>query len=81
MAAGILETIGRVGTVVVVAPIALLGLDLLARGEYVGGVGFLGIVGLVLAIERYVITPREIPKRIASRLLAAFVTVEDSEEN
>ncbi|MFB6128716.1 MAG: hypothetical protein ABEJ47_03030 [Halorhabdus sp.] len=79
MAAGILETISRVGTVIVVAPIALLGGDLLVRGNYVGGLAFLGIVVLVLAIERYVITPAEIPQRVASRLVGAVVTVEESD--
>jgi len=80
MAAGILETISRVGTAVVVAPIALLGLDLLVQGEHAGGLAFLGIVGLILAIERYVLTPREIPQRIASRLVGALVTVEESDD-
>ena len=80
MAAGILETLSWVGTAVVVAPIALLGVDFLIRGNYVGGIAFLGIVGLILAIERYVITPGEIPQRVASRLVGALVTVEDSDD-
>ncbi|ACV11583.1 conserved hypothetical protein [Halorhabdus utahensis DSM 12940] len=80
MAAGILELIGRVGTVVVVAPIALLSLDLLVRGELVGGLAFLGIVGLILAVERYVITPSEIPRVIASRLVGSALSVDESDD-
>lgn len=81
MAPGILETLGRVGTAVVVAPIALLGVDFLVRGNYVGGLAFLGIVGLILAIERYVITPGEIPQLVASRLAGRLLGVEESEDN
>lgn len=80
MAAGIFEITGWVGTAVVVAPIALLGLDFLFRGNYLGGVAFLGIVGLILAIERYVVTPEEIPKRVASRFVSAIVTTEDTDD-
>jgi len=80
MAAGILELIGRVGTVVVVAPIALLSLDLLVRGELVGGLAFLGIVGLILAVERYVITPGEVPRVVASRLVGSALSVDESDD-
>ncbi|WEL20293.1 hypothetical protein [Halorhabdus sp. BNX81] len=81
MAAGILETVSRVGTALVVAPIAVLGLDFLVQGQTAGGLAFLGIVGLILALERYVITPREIPQRIVSYLVGSLFTVEDAADS
>lgn len=80
MASGILETVGRMATALVVIPIVLLGLDLLYRGQLLAGIGFLGIVGLILAFERYVTRPGDIPTMISNRLVSTVVTVEDTDE-
>ena len=79
MASGILETIGRAGTALVVAPIAILALDFLARGKVLGGLAFLSIVALILAVERYVYTPGDLLERFFGGLAGRVVRTDDDE--
>lgn len=80
MTSGILELVGQAGTVVIVAPILVLALDFIASGRVLGGVTFLGIVVLILAIERYVVTPGDLLERGLTGLVGAVVTT-DSTDN
>ncbi|QGN05945.1 hypothetical protein Hrd1104_00650 [Halorhabdus sp. CBA1104] len=80
MAAGLLETIGRVGTAVVVAPIAVIAVDFLASGRVVGGLTFLGIIGLIIAVERYVVTPGDLLQRGLSGLAGTIVKTESADD-
>ncbi|WP_135663999.1 DUF7533 family protein [Halorhabdus rudnickae] len=73
MASGILELIGQAGTVVVVAPILVLALDFLASGRVLGGLAFLGIIALILAVERYVVTPGDLLERGLGGAVSAVV--------
>jgi len=79
MARGILELIGHVGTVIVVAPILVLALDFLAAGRLLSGIAFLGIVGLILAIERYVLTPGDLLEKGLAGLVGSVVSPGEDE--
>ncbi|WP_181686398.1 DUF7533 family protein [Halorhabdus salina] len=80
MAAGIMETIGRAGTAVIVAPIAVIALDFLASGRVVGGLAFLGIIGLIFAIERYVLTLGDLLERGLGGLVGTIVKTESADD-
>lgn len=79
MASGILDLLGQVGTVVIVAPIVVLALDFLANGRLLGGFAFLGIVGLILAVERYVVTLGDVLERFLGGAASAAVEPPDEE--
>lgn len=69
MAASIIETIQRLGTVIIVAPITLFALDLLAGGNVATGGAFLGIAALILLISEYVKSPTDVPASMAQRVV------------
>ncbi|MFB6201543.1 MAG: hypothetical protein ABEI98_06000 [Halorhabdus sp.] len=80
MASEILELLGQAGTAVVVAPILVLALDFLVSGRFFGGLVFLGIIGLILAVERYVVTLGDLLERGLGGVLGAAVTAESTDD-
>ena len=81
MASGILDLIGQAGTVVIVAPIAVLALDYLASGQVVGGLTFLGIIALIFAVERYVITVGDLLERGLSGLAGVVFKTDATDDD
>jgi hypothetical protein len=81
MAAGILDTLQRMGAVVIAVLLALPGLDfLLLQGEPVIGGGLLGMAVLVLLVEEYVRTPSDVPVEAAQRVAGTVAKQPDDEE-
>jgi hypothetical protein len=60
MADGIVDFVEFAAAVVFAAPVGLLGLILLTNGDGVGGVGFLGLAVGMVALDRYVVAPRDL---------------------
>ncbi|WP_324756224.1 DUF7533 family protein [Haloarcula sp. GH36] len=81
MAGGILDTIGLLTVVVFAVPVALFGAEHLLRGEFVAGVGFLGIAAGMIAIERYLVTPTDVPAIAAEKTVGAVAKTDDPDED
>ncbi|WP_299269782.1 DUF7533 family protein [Halorientalis sp.] len=81
MGLGILDTIGLMGTVVVAAPVALLGLDMLVGGNRLVGGGFLAIAALMIALQKYVTKPTDVAADAAQDMASTVVETPDDEEN
>jgi hypothetical protein len=77
MARSILGTVGLALTLAFAIPVALLGLDLLSRGQTNQGLLFLGIAALMVAIEEYLTTPMDVPGMVAGKLLGSAVKEPD----
>jgi hypothetical protein len=79
MADGILDTLGLAATAVVVLPVAMLGVNKLAGGETALGLAMLGVVVLILAIEKYVVAPSDLLGMVAKRATGKVVEVDDED--
>jgi hypothetical protein len=80
MARSILGTVGLALTLAFAIPVALLGLDLLSRGQTNQGLLFLGIAALMVAIEEYLTTPMDVPGMVAGKLLGSAVKEPDEDD-
>jgi len=82
MARGIVDTIKLMVTVGLAIPIALMGLDfLLFEGEPLFGGVFVALAVAMVAIEEYLVSPRDIPLDAAQKAAGTVVkTPEDEEE-
>jgi len=69
MSRGILDLVGLAATLVFAVPVALLGLRFLSGGEPLVGAAFLAIAAGMVAIEEYVLTPRDVPGLLAQRVV------------
>ena len=67
---GIIGLIQLAATLVLAVPVALLGLQFLTRGELVAGSAFLAIAAGMVLVEKYVLTPRDVPGMLAERVVA-----------
>jgi len=76
--AGIFDTIGLVIALVLAVPIGIFGVDRLLRGELTGVV-FLGVAVGLVAIERYLFTPTDIPGIVADKTVGAIAKTDDEE--
>ena len=70
MVRSLLGFVGLAGTVVLAVPIAILGVEFLLSGRPLGA-AFLGVAALMLLIERYVTSPKELPVELAGSVLGA----------
>jgi hypothetical protein len=81
---GIIGLVQLAATLVLAVPVALLGLQFLTRGEALAGVAFLAIAAGMVAIEEYVLTPRDLPaaavERVVGRVAKEPDTGSDREE-
>lgn len=68
MAAGIIDSLEFAAAVVLAAPVGLLGVILFSNGDPVGGVAFLAIAVGMVALDRYVLAPREVVANAVSGL-------------
>ncbi|MFB6188261.1 MAG: hypothetical protein ABEI57_00085 [Halapricum sp.] len=80
MATSIVETIQRMGTALLVVPVALLGVNFLVQGRFSAGVGFLGLAALMIAISEYVTTPKDVPGETAQRVVGWIAKPPEDEE-
>lgn len=80
MAAGIVETIQRMGTAVVVVLVAFPAVDFLLSGEYVVGAGLLAIAALIVVVSEYVVSPTDVPASAAARIAGKVAKEPDEEE-
>ncbi|WP_247730247.1 DUF7533 family protein [Halovivax limisalsi] len=79
--AGILETFKLAGTLIFAIPAGLAGLDLLVRGgEPVIGGGLVVAALALVAFERYLSLPTDVPAEAAERVGGA-VAVDPDDEN
>jgi hypothetical protein len=80
MGLGILDTIGLMGTVVLAAPVALLGLDMFLGGNRLVGGAFLAIAALMIALQEYVTKPTDVAADTAQDVASSVVETPDDEE-
>jgi hypothetical protein len=78
MARGIIGTLQLVGTVVLAAPLAILGVQFLLSDRLLMGGLFVGLAVAMLLLEEYLTTPQDLPAIIAER--AAGRVAGDEEE-
>jgi len=76
--AGIFDTIGMLAALVLAVPIGMFGVDQLVRGE-LSGVVFVAIAVGLVAIERYLFTPTDIPGLVAEKTVGKVAKTEESE--
>ncbi|MFB6111270.1 MAG: hypothetical protein ABEJ35_01910 [Halobacteriaceae archaeon] len=65
---GLIDTLQTAAAVVLAAPIAMLGGSFLLEGRLLAGAGFLAIAIGLVAIQRYLVTPRDVPLELAANL-------------
>jgi len=73
---GILGFVGLAVTVAFAIPLVVVGVDMLAGDQPLLGGVFLGLAALMVLVEEYVVTPRDLPEVVASKAAGAVV-VED----
>jgi hypothetical protein len=76
MGRGILGTISLAGTFVVVAPVALLAVQMLVAGDPMG-IALLGAAGAMLFVAERVTRPSDVPGDAAERVASAVVPDDD----
>ncbi|MFW5937961.1 MAG: DUF7533 family protein [Halanaeroarchaeum sp.] len=79
MARSAVETIQLAATMTVVLPVVYLGVDFLLGGRTLAGAGFLAVAGLMLALEKYVVRPSDVPLEAARRAAGLVATDDDGE--
>lgn len=77
MGDGVLDTLGLAATLVFAVPVAILGADLLLGGSTLLGAGFLAVAALMVAFERRLTRPSDVPVEAAERV--ASVVAEDAD--
>jgi hypothetical protein len=80
MGLGILDTIGLMGTVILAAPVALLGLDMFLSGNRLVGGAFLAIAALMIGLQEYVTKPTDVAADTAQDVASSVVESPDDEE-
>lgn len=80
MGLGILDTIGLMGTVILAAPVALLGLDMFVSGNRLVGGAFLAIAGLMIALQEYITKPTDVAADTAQEVASSVVETSDDDE-
>lgn len=78
MTRGIVGTLQLLGTVVLAAPLALLGVQFLVSGRELTGGVFLALAAAMIALEEYLTTPQDVPAEVAERAVGSVV--EDEKE-
>jgi hypothetical protein len=73
MAEGIIDFLEFAVAVVFAAPVGLLGVILFSNGDPVGGVAFLLVAVGMVALDRYVLAPRDVAANVLSGLVGRVV--------
>lgn len=79
MARGILELAGLAVTLAFAAPVALLGVEWLAAGRPMGAVFLVFAAGMV-AVEEYLVGPKDLALGTVGRVVGAVVKTPDEKE-
>lgn len=79
MSRGIIGLVQLAATLVLAIPVALLGLRFLTRGEVLVGAAFLAIAAGMVLVEKYVVTPRDLPGLLAERVVGRVAKEPGSE--
>lgn len=75
---GVLETLQTMGAVVLAAPIAFLGVSFLMDGRLLGW-AFLAIAILLVVLQRWLLTPGDLPFIAAERTAETVVTTDQND--
>lgn len=70
---GIIDTIKLAGTLVLALPAAFAGVDFLLRGRTGVGIALIGLAIGLIALERYVTLPTDIPGLFVKRVFGTVV--------
>jgi hypothetical protein len=79
MSTGILDLLGSVGTFVLAAPLGLAGVELLVGGNLAVGGSLLGVALAMVAVNRYITTPGDLPSMVAEKLTGAIARNPDDD--
>jgi len=79
MSRGVIDTIQLAATMTVVLPVAYLGVDFLLQGRSLIGGGFLAAAALMLAFEKYVVRPGDLPFEMTKRVVGRVADGDDRE--
>lgn len=71
--------LGSVMSVLIVATLAYAGVGLLMRGKVLFGTALFGVAVAVILVERYVMTPSDLPILAASKAAEAVIEPPDEE--
>lgn len=77
MPRGILELVGLAGSVLFASSVGLFGLQTLADGDTVAGLGYLGVAALMVLVPYYVTTPDDVAGSAAERAVGWVVRDDD----
>lgn len=80
MPASVVDTLQRMGTALIVVPVALLGVNFLIAGQYTSGGVFLALAALMIAISEYVKQPTDVPGGAVKRIAGWVAKPPDDEE-
>lgn len=78
--AGIIETLQRMATMLVLVPVALAGAGMLAEGNTTFGVILLVVAALIWLISEYVQTPTDVGTTAAEKAASRVVKEPDDED-
>ena len=75
----LLDTLALFGAAALAAPIGLLGVEFVVGGRTLVGVAFLAIAAGMVLVEKYVLTPRDVPGMVAQRLVSRVAKAPESD--
>lgn len=79
MSWGILQLLGSVTLLVLTLPLAIAGVELLLGGNLFAGMGLFGIVFVIIAVDRYVTKPGDLPMLVADKVVDSITGSSDEE--
>jgi len=77
---GIMGTIQLAATLVFALPVGLLGLQFLLDGRLLSGTGFVAVAVLMVTLEEYLTTPKDVPGAVAEKAVGKVTKTPDDEE-
>jgi len=78
--AGIMDTVQLAATLVFALPVGLLGGQFLLDGKVLMGAGFVVVAVLMVVLEEYLTTPKDVPSAVAEKAVGKVVKRPDDEE-
>jgi hypothetical protein len=80
MGRGIIGLVQLAATVAFAAPVALFGLLKLSEGDTVIGGALLAVAAGMIAVEEYLVTPKDVPGMVAEEAVDRVVKDTDADE-
>ncbi|QSG07243.1 DUF7533 family protein [Halapricum desulfuricans] len=78
--AGVVETVERMATALLVVPVAVAGAHLLVGGQTGAGAALLAIAALMVGISEYVKRPSDVPASAAQRVVGWVAKPPDEDD-